>query len=159
MKMIRCPKRIVRLLQVQFRDPSVRMVSQDFLVLPTNKSILFQVAIINININVYLKEYGRTCRYSFRWPGEEEIFLKIWVRKSAQLHWNPSSFAKIACKTCINSVQNDITTKRRKTQQKHAGMLWLYAICMLFRCTVVWTVTPIVCSLHAKFFRPCCVQT
>jgi len=41
-KMIRCPKRIVCLLQVQFQDPSVRMVSQDFLVLPTNKSILFQ---------------------------------------------------------------------------------------------------------------------
>ena len=42
------------------------------------------------------------------------------VRQSAKLHWSPPSFEKIARKTRVNCVSNEVATNAQKTQQKQA---------------------------------------
>ena len=54
------------------------------------------------------------------------FFLPFRARQSVKLHWSPSSFLKIACKTCENYASNILATRTRKKRQTFKSCYMLF---------------------------------
>ena len=59
-------------------------------------------------------------------PFSCSLFLPFRARQSVKLHWSPSSFLKIACKTCENYASNIFATRTSKKQQNFKSCYMLF---------------------------------
>ena len=67
-------------------------------------------------------------------PFSCSLFLPFRARQSVKLHWSPSSFLKIACKTCENYASNIFATRTSKKQQNFKSCYMLFCHVYNFLC-------------------------